>query len=101
MNAALVIDEGRLRPFVISRHNFLLMTSTKPPFDTTNRKSSYKSSVCLAMMGILLTGVPKNNVKVMKYMKDHSPLFFYMNVIIHNQCVKYELDPLCSFFDGV
>lgn len=76
VNAALVIDEGRLRPFVISRHNFLLMTSTKPPFDTTNRKSSYKSSVCLAMMGILLTGVPKNNVKVMKYMKDHSPFFF-------------------------
>jgi len=58
VKAALVIEEGRLRPFVISRHSFLLITSTKPPFETTNRKSSYKSNVCFAIIGILLTGVP-------------------------------------------
>jgi hypothetical protein len=58
VNAALVIDDGKLSPLVISLHNFLLMTSTKPPLDTTNLNSSYRSSVCLAMMGILLTGVP-------------------------------------------
>lgn len=60
VNAALVMEDGRLRPLVISRHNFLLMTSTKPPLDTTSRKSSYKSRVCFAMMGILLTGVPED-----------------------------------------
>ena len=58
VNAALVIDEGRLSPFVISRHSFLLITSTKPPLDTTNLNSSYRSRVCLAIIGILLTGVP-------------------------------------------
>lgn len=60
VKAALVIEEGRLRPFVISRHNFLLITSTKPPFDTTSLNNSYKSSVCLAMIGILFTGDPEN-----------------------------------------
>ena len=58
VKAALVIDDGKFRPFVISRHNFLLMTSTRPPFDTTRRNSSYRSSVCLAMIGIRFTGVP-------------------------------------------
>jgi hypothetical protein len=40
VNAALVIELGRLRPFVTSRHNFLLITSTKPPLPTTKRNNS-------------------------------------------------------------
>lgn len=64
VNAALVIDDGRFKPFVISLHNFLLMTSTKPPFETTNRNSSYKSRVCLAIIGILFTGVPEKYNKL-------------------------------------
>ncbi len=40
VNAALVIELGRLRPFVTSRHNFLLITSTRPPFPTTKRNNS-------------------------------------------------------------
>lgn len=40
VKAALVMLEGRLRPLVISLHNFLLITSTSPPLDTTSLKSS-------------------------------------------------------------
>lgn len=75
VNAALVIELGKFNPFVTSRHNFLLITSTRPPFPTTNRKSSsrgeeetctssvcflllHKSKTCLAIIGIRLTGVP-------------------------------------------
>ncbi|CAN8029212.1 unnamed protein product, partial [Ixodes persulcatus] len=58
VKAAEVMDEGRLSPLVISRQIFLLMTSTRPPLDTTRRYSSYRSSTCLAMIGILFTGVP-------------------------------------------
>ena len=36
VKAALVMEVGRLRPLVISRHIFLLMTSTKPPFSVTS-----------------------------------------------------------------
>ena len=36
VNAALVIDDGKLKPFVISRQIFLFITSTKPPRATTN-----------------------------------------------------------------
>ena len=59
VKAALVMEEGRLRPLVISLHSFLLMTSTRPPLDTTRRNSSYRSSVCLAMMGMRFTGDPE------------------------------------------
>ena len=59
VNAALVIEDGRLRPLVISLHSFLLITSTRPPLLTTSLKSLYISSVCFAIMGILFTGVPK------------------------------------------
>ncbi len=75
VNAALVIELGKLRPFVTSRHNFLLMTSTRPPFPTTKRNNSsiadeenqsylsihihlHKSRTCFAIIGIRLTGVP-------------------------------------------
>lgn len=61
VKAALVMDEGRLRPLVISLQIFLLMTSTKPPLWVTSLYSSYRSKVCLAMMGIRLTGVPKGD----------------------------------------
>lgn len=36
VKAALVIEVGRFRPLVISLHNFLLMTSTRPPFSVTS-----------------------------------------------------------------
>lgn len=36
VKAALVMEVGRFRPLVISRHIFLLMTSTKPPFSVTS-----------------------------------------------------------------
>ena len=46
------------------------MTSTRPPFETTNRKSSNKSRGCFAMIGIRLTGVPtKQEIKI-KIPKD-------------------------------
>jgi len=61
VNAALVIDDGKFKPLVISLHNFLLMTSTSPPFDTTRRNSSYRSRVCFAMIGIRFTGVPASS----------------------------------------
>ena len=63
VKAALVMLEGRLSPLQISRHSFLLMTSTRPPFETTNRKSSNKSRGCFAMIGIRLTGVPKKKTR--------------------------------------
>ena len=40
VNAAEVIEEGRLRPLMISCHCFLLMTSTKPPRPTTRLYNS-------------------------------------------------------------
>lgn len=58
VKAALVMEVGRLSPLVISRHSFLLMTSTRPPFSVTSVYSMYRSSTCLAMMGIRFTGVP-------------------------------------------
>jgi hypothetical protein len=75
VNAALVMEDGRLRPLVISLHNFLLMTSTRPPLDTTSRKSSYKSRVCFAMMGILLTGVPENIHRQTRFKTMFIPIF--------------------------
>lgn len=59
VNAALVIELGRLRPLVISRQSFLLMTSTRPPLATTSRYNSYRSRTCLAIMGMRLTGEPR------------------------------------------
>jgi len=70
VNAALVIDDGRLRPLVISLHSFLLITSTSPPFETTRRNSSYRSSVCLAMIGIRFTGVPTRTHARFKSSRD-------------------------------
>ena len=58
VNAAEVMDEGRLRPLMISCHCFLLMTSTRPPREVTRLYNSYKSKTCLAMMGKRLIGVP-------------------------------------------
>ena len=58
VKAALVMEEGSLRPLMISCHSFLLMTSTRPPRSTTSLYSSYRSSTCLAMMGSRLMGVP-------------------------------------------
>lgn len=58
VNAALVIEVGRLSPFVISLQIFLLITSTRPPFSVTSLYSMYRSRTCLAMMGMRLTGVP-------------------------------------------
>lgn len=59
VKAALVIEDGRLRPLVISLHNFLLMTSTSPPLLTTSLNNLYISRVCFAIIGILLMGVPE------------------------------------------
>lgn len=58
VKAALVMEEGRLSPLVISRQIFLLITSTKPPRATTKRYSSYRSNTCLAIIGMRLTGEP-------------------------------------------
>ena len=58
VKAALVMEEGRLSPLVISRQIFLLITSTKPPLATTKRYSSYRSNTCLAIIGMRLTGEP-------------------------------------------
>ena len=58
VKAALVMEVGRCSPLVISLHSFLLMTSTRPPFSVTSWYSMYRSSTCLAMMGMRFTGVP-------------------------------------------
>lgn len=63
VKAALVMEDGRLSPLVISLQIFLLITSTSPPRATTNLYNSKMSSTCLAIIGIRLTGVP---VKVEK-----------------------------------
>ena len=60
VNAAEVIDEGKFKPLITSCHNFLLMTSTRPPRPTTSLYSSYKSSTDLAIIGSLVTGVSAN-----------------------------------------
>ena len=52
------MDVGRFSPLVISRHSFLLMTSTKPPFSVTSTYNMNRSSTCFAMMGMRFTGVP-------------------------------------------
>ena len=67
VNAAEVIDEGRLRPLMISCHCFLLMTSTRPPREVTRLYNSYKSKTCLAMMGKRLIGVPGKEREREKY----------------------------------
>lgn len=59
VNAADVIELGRLSPLMISCHCFLLMTSTSPPRAVTRLYNSYRSKTCLAMMGSLLMGVPE------------------------------------------
>ena len=61
VKAADVMDDGRCRPLMISCHNFLLMTSTRPPRATTRLYSSYKSNTCLAMIGKRVIGVPVSN----------------------------------------
>ena len=58
VNAADVMEDGRLSPLMISCHCFLLMTSTRPPRAVTRLYSSYRSSTCFAMMGRRLMGVP-------------------------------------------
>lgn len=58
VKAALVMDVGRFSPLVISRHSFLLMTSTRPPFSVTSTYNMNRSSTCFAMMGMRFTGVP-------------------------------------------
>lgn len=60
VKAALVMEVGRFRPLVISLQIFLLITSTRPPFSVTSLYSLYRSSTCLAMIGIRFTGVPGN-----------------------------------------
>lgn len=59
VNAALVMLDGRCRPLMISCHNFLLMTSTKPPRAITKLYNSYKSNTDFAMMGNRLIGLPE------------------------------------------
>ena len=44
---------------------FLQHTSTSPPLSTTSLKSRYMSKGCLAIIGILVMGVPAE--------EDHSP----------------------------
>lgn len=63
VKAALVMEVGRLRPLVISRQIFLLMTSTRPPLSVTSWYSVYRSSTCLAMMGMRFTGVPSGGTQ--------------------------------------
>lgn len=60
VKAALVMLDGKCKPLIISCHNFLLITSTKPPRAITKLYSSYKSSTDLAIIGNRLMGVPKN-----------------------------------------
>ena len=71
VNAAEVIDEGRLRPLMISCHCFLLMTSTKPPREVTRLYNSYKSKTCLAMIGKRLIGVPGKEREKNKYRTEN------------------------------
>lgn len=59
VNAADVIEDGNPRPLMTSCHNFLLITSTKPPLATTRLYNSYKSNTCLAIIGNRLIGVPE------------------------------------------
>ena len=59
VNAALVILDGKCKPLIISCHNFLLITSTRPPRAITKLYNSYKSSTDLAMIGSRLIGVPE------------------------------------------
>lgn len=58
VKAALVMLDGKCKPLIISCHNFLLITSTKPPRAITKLYNSYKSSTDLAMIGNRLMGVP-------------------------------------------
>ncbi len=58
VKAALVMEVGRFRPLVISRHIFLLITSTKPPFRWQACRECRDPTPCLAMIGIRFTGVP-------------------------------------------
>lgn len=59
VKAALVIEDGKFNPLVISRQIFLLITSTRPPRATTNWYNSYKSRTCFAIIGMRLIGVAK------------------------------------------
>lgn len=59
VNAALVMLDGKCKPLMISCHNFLLMTSTKPPRAITKLYNSYKSNTDLAIIGSRLIGVPE------------------------------------------
>ena len=59
VNAADVMEDGRLSPLMISCHCFLLMTSTSPPRAVTRLYNSYRSSTCFAMIGRRLMGVPE------------------------------------------
>lgn len=63
VNAALVILEGKCKPLMISCHNFLLITSTKPPRAITKLYNSYRSKTDFAIIGNRLIGVPENNMK--------------------------------------
>lgn len=58
VNAALVMLDGKWSPLMISCHNFLLITSTRPPRAITKLYNSYRSNTDLAMMGRRLIGVP-------------------------------------------
>ena len=59
VKAAEVIEDGRLRPLMISCHCFLLMTSTRPPRIVTRLYNSQRSNTCLAIIGRRLMGVPR------------------------------------------
>lgn len=80
VNAAEVIDDGSRRPLMISCHNFLLMTSTRPPLAITRLYSSYKSNTDLAMIGSRFIGVPGTRKLDHQY-RDNFRLRLYTSLI--------------------
>ena len=86
---------GRFSPLVISRHSFLLMTSTRPPFSVTSTYNMNRSSTCFAMMGMRLTGVPRVCRKLNKLSRN-SFLLGSASSLLHPVPVAWWLQLRCS-----
>lgn len=80
--------DGKCKPLIISCHNFLLMTSTKPPRAITKLYNSYKSKTDLAIIGNRLIGVPAKRTK-----KTNIMLIIYLYFAlrsIQSQIIRVE-----------
>lgn len=90
------MDDGRCRPLMISCHNFLLMTSTRPPRATTRLYSSYRSSTCLAMIGKRVIGVP---IFFFNKTKPNNFLFISLRRIFNQKEPHTRAGALFKLFD--